>query len=250
MSQVTIESKISAKDRQGRLMNLLKEIEQNPAAINFAEPVPYMELGLTNYPQIIKRPMDISTCRKNLAKCRYNSYKEFFADIQLIWDNCKQYNVVGSDIYELAVEMEKHAKKLVAKVRRQLGQEEDAPAKKVVAKAKKPSQESSEEEASSKAKTGKKQTNKTTGPAEENDTAEETDGVSFEDKVAFTEKVRKLDNDGLTRLVKRINKICKDALEDVDEDKLHIEVDRIDKASFGQLSTLVDECLSKKRARR
>ena len=67
----------------------------------------------------------------------------------------------------------------------------------------------------------------------DSETAEETDGVSFEDKVAFTEKVRKLDNDGLTRLVKRINKICKDALEDVDEDKLHIEVDRIDRACFG-----------------
>lgn len=93
MSQVTIDSKISAKDRQGRLMNLLKDIEENPAAINFAEPVPYLELGLTNYPQIIKRPMDISTCRKNLAKARYNNYKEFFGDIQLIWDNCKHYNV-------------------------------------------------------------------------------------------------------------------------------------------------------------
>lgn len=74
--------------------------------------------------------------------------------------------------------------------------------------------------------------------------------MAFEEKVAFTEKVRKLDNDGLTRLVKRINKLCKEALEDVDEDKLHIEVDRIDKTSFAQLSTLVDECLSKKRARR
>ena len=79
--------------------------------------------------------MDISTCRKNLSKQRYGSYKEFFADIQLIWDNCKQYNVQGSDIYELAIEMEKHAKKLVAKTRRQLAADADIVSDKNVSKA-------------------------------------------------------------------------------------------------------------------
>ncbi len=40
--------------------------------------------------------------------------------------------------------------------------------------------------------------------------------VSFEDKVAFTEKVRRLTNEGLTRLVQKVKEVCKDALEDVD----------------------------------
>ena len=54
------------------------------------------------------------------------------------------------------------------------------------------------------------------------DTAEDSDEVAFEDKVAFTEKVRKLDNDGLTRLVRKVRDLSKEALEDVDEEKLHI----------------------------
>ena len=69
--------------------------------------------------------------------------------------------------------------------------------------------------------------------------------VSFEDKVAFTEKVRRMTNQGLTRLVSKVKDICKEALEDVDEEKLQIQVDKIDKESFKKLSDLVDENLVK-----
>ena len=42
MSQVTIDSKISANNRSGKLLTLLQEIEDKPEAINFSEPVPYL----------------------------------------------------------------------------------------------------------------------------------------------------------------------------------------------------------------
>ena len=74
---------------------------------------------------------------------------------------------------------------------------------------------------------------------------EEDEDVTFEDKVAFTEKVRRLTNEGLTRLVKKIKEKCKEALEDVDAEKLHIQVDKIDKESFEVLSKLVDDNLVK-----
>lgn len=64
-------------------------------------------------------------------------------------------------------------------------------------------------------------------------------------KVKFTEKVRKLTNTGLTRLVTRVKELCKDALEDVDADKLHIQVDKIDNDSFYRLAELVDDCIGK-----
>ena len=48
------------------------------------------------------------------------------------------------------------------------------------------------------------------------------DEVNFEQKVQFTEKVRRLTNDGLTKLVKNVKSLCPDALEDVDDEKLHI----------------------------
>ena len=79
-------------------------------------------------------------------------------------------------------------------------------------------------------KTSKTDETAETNAADEAEASEEE--VSFEDKVAFTEKVRRLTNEGLTRLVQKVKDICKDALEDVDAEKLQIQVDRIDKNSF------------------
>jgi hypothetical protein len=50
--------------------------------------------------------------------------------------------------------------------------------------------------------------------------------------LAFTKKVRSLTNEGLTRLVKKIKVKCKNALEDIDAEKLHNQVDKIDKENF------------------
>lgn len=62
----------------------------------------------------------------------------------------------------------------------------------------------------------------------------------------FTEKVRRLTNEGLTKLVKQVKSVCPDALEDVDDEKLHIQVDKLDKKAFAQLEALVEENLVKK----
>jgi hypothetical protein len=46
-------------------------------------------------------------------KGKYITYEEVFADIQLIWDNCKTYNMAGSDIYKLSEYMEKLTKRSI-----------------------------------------------------------------------------------------------------------------------------------------
>ena len=82
----------------------------------------------------------------------------------------------------------------------------------------------------------KKEENKKGGVDSENeDEEEEVEEVPFEKKVNFTEKVRRLTNEGLTKLVKKVKEVCPQALEDVDEQKLHIKVDEIDKDSFEKL---------------
>lgn len=40
-----------------------------------------LDLGLLDYPEIIKKPMDLSTARKNLSKGKYRKYEEFFRDL-------------------------------------------------------------------------------------------------------------------------------------------------------------------------
>ena len=58
--------------------------------------------------------------------------------------------------------------------------------------------------------------------------------------------MRRLTNEGLTKLVKQVQSLCPDALEDVDDEKLHIQVDKLDKKSFTSLDQLVEDNLVKK----
>lgn len=58
--------------------------------------------------------MDLSTIKENLKNGIYGTLEECFDDIQLIWDNCKLYNVEFSKIYKMAVRMEEFQKKIVS----------------------------------------------------------------------------------------------------------------------------------------
>ena len=40
--------------------------------------------------------MDLDSLENNLMAGKYKEYSAFFADLQLIWDNCKQYNIAES----------------------------------------------------------------------------------------------------------------------------------------------------------
>ena len=73
-----------------------------------------IELGLLDYPQIVKRPMDFATIKTALLKGgKFVTFEDVFNEIQLIWDNCKTYNMAGSEIYKLAEYMEKLSKRTV-----------------------------------------------------------------------------------------------------------------------------------------
>lgn len=117
---LTEKSEIKKEDHV-HLKQCLNEIEEDPKSYEFREPVPWKELGLTDYPEIIKKPMDLRTVRKNLAKGKFKKFEDFFRDLQLIWDNCKTYNIQGSDIYKMAESMEKVSRKCANKAKEELG---------------------------------------------------------------------------------------------------------------------------------
>ena len=84
-------------------------------------PVEWKQLELLDYPTIVKRPMDFNTLRDNLLQGKFSTYEEFLADLQLIWDNCKLYNMMGSEIYKLAERMEKTTRRELQKFKSQYG---------------------------------------------------------------------------------------------------------------------------------
>ena len=93
--------------------NIIKSVENKKEAEPFREPVDYEGLGLTDYPKIVTKMMDLGTLSKNLQEGFYKNVRECLDDLQLIWDNCKLYNVEFSKIYKLAQKLEEYTKKLV-----------------------------------------------------------------------------------------------------------------------------------------
>lgn len=59
-------------------------------------PTPKLAMGLYDYPQYIKYPMDLSTIHRKLREQRYRTVEEVLDDFQMIWDNCKVYNPPNS----------------------------------------------------------------------------------------------------------------------------------------------------------
>ncbi|KAF7943480.1 hypothetical protein EAE96_011405 [Botrytis aclada] len=67
-----------------------------------------------DYYNVIKHPMDLGTMTKKLKQHQYRSKTEFVADLDLIWENCLNYN--GADKHPLrrnAENMRKEAAKLI-----------------------------------------------------------------------------------------------------------------------------------------
>jgi bromodomain-containing factor 1 len=80
------------REETNKLINLLKLLERHQDSYEFRHPVDFVGLGLPDYPEVIKFPMDLSTVKQNLKQDEYQSMQDFLLDLQLIWDNCKLYN--------------------------------------------------------------------------------------------------------------------------------------------------------------
>jgi len=61
----------------------------------FAEPVDPVALGIPDYLDVIKTPMDLGTIETRLRLNDYAHAWEFFQDLELVWKNALQYNTEG-----------------------------------------------------------------------------------------------------------------------------------------------------------
>uniref|UniRef100_A0A3B5L5E8 Bromo domain-containing protein n=1 Tax=Xiphophorus couchianus TaxID=32473 RepID=A0A3B5L5E8_9TELE len=75
--------------------NILKEMlskKHSAYAWPFYRPVDAKALGIHDYHDIIKYPMDLSTVKKKMDGGEYQDAQQFAADIRLIFSNCYKYN--------------------------------------------------------------------------------------------------------------------------------------------------------------
>lgn len=52
-----------SKEDIPKIKSIIEELEADERSFDFLEPVDYIQLGLDDYPAIIKKPMDLSTIK-------------------------------------------------------------------------------------------------------------------------------------------------------------------------------------------
>lgn len=80
---------------------ILKELfskKHSGYAWPFYKPVDAELLGLHDYHDIIKKPMDLGTVKKKMDDREYKSASEFADDVRLIFTNCYKYNPPDHDV--------------------------------------------------------------------------------------------------------------------------------------------------------
>jgi hypothetical protein len=109
-----LETHLASLDRKTQLppaklkskcLETLKGLQTHHHGWVFNCPVDPVELGLPDYFDVIKKPMDLGTIQKRLENGGYHSIEEFEADVVLTFDNAMTYNENGSVVYTMANEL-------------------------------------------------------------------------------------------------------------------------------------------------
>ena len=103
------------EDEIKKLEKIFDTMEKDHHAYDFLAPVDYIALNILDYPKIITHPMDLGTVKKNLLNGEYKIFQDFMSDINLIWKNCRTYNLPGSEIVKMANHCDKKIKQLIDK---------------------------------------------------------------------------------------------------------------------------------------
>ncbi|CAD26468.1 GENERAL TRANSCRIPTION FACTOR [Encephalitozoon cuniculi GB-M1] len=85
---------------------ILTRLKRNSNAPPFLEPVDPVKLGIPDYPEKIKHPMDLSTIRKKLDSKEYEGPEGFDGDMRLMFSNCYTYNPPGTVVHEMGKGLE------------------------------------------------------------------------------------------------------------------------------------------------
>lgn len=96
------------REEHKKVVRIIHNLLNMNESISFRKPVCYRALGLDDYKDIVKKPIDLNMIRRLNNDWKYKLLEEVLDDIQLCWNNCRAYNKPGSDIYECAVLMEQN----------------------------------------------------------------------------------------------------------------------------------------------
>lgn len=170
----------------------------------FRDAVDWKGLGLYDYPQIVKKPMDLGQIKKKIEDDDYPTLHACADDVRLVWDNCKAYNADGSEFYNLAESMSKKFEDKFQKLLKELNISES-------------------------------------GGANGADVIPEP---TLEDKKLFAKRLYKITKEELGKVIIDLDNNCPAAItKNSAEDQLEINVDNITPAAFKKALAFVNSCI-------
>jgi len=113
------------KTMKEKCQSVLKITQDHEYYWVFSKPVDPEELGLPDYFDVIKKPMDLGTVQKKLDAGQYHSINEFNLDVRLTFDNALMYNEAGSVVNGMAVSMKEKYVEEFQKMLESLKKEEE-----------------------------------------------------------------------------------------------------------------------------
>nr|KAF6347879.1 hypothetical protein mMyoMyo1_001560 [Myotis myotis] len=87
------------------LLPVWKMIASHRFSSPFLKPV--SERQAPGYKDVVKRPMDLTTLKRNLSKGRIRTMAQFQRDLMLMFQNAVMYNDSDHHVYHMAVEMQR-----------------------------------------------------------------------------------------------------------------------------------------------
>lgn len=93
-------------------LEVIKKIMKMDAAEPFNVPVNPVALGIPDYFDVIKTPMDFGTICGNIESgVKYKNSEDVYKDVKYIWENCYKYNNKGDYVLELMKRVKKNFSK-------------------------------------------------------------------------------------------------------------------------------------------
>lgn len=99
---------------------ILTKLLRNKVAYVFKAPVDAEALGLRDYHDIVKQPMDLGTVKLNLTRNVYATPREFADDVRLTFNNALLYNPKHDPVHGMALEMMKRFEELFRPIQQKI----------------------------------------------------------------------------------------------------------------------------------
>ncbi|EGR31679.1 hypothetical protein IMG5_104550 [Ichthyophthirius multifiliis] len=195
------------KEESKKLNQMTNQLFSNSDSSEFRQPVDWQGLQLIDYPTIIKNPMDLGKVRDKLKENEYVYVEECLDDIQLIWDNCKNYNAQGSWIFKLAEKLEKYFRNMIKNY---------LPSIQFQAQIMIINQQNVLQEQMTQ--------------------IEESQIITQQEKLQISQKIKQLPNQQLGIIVNIIQNNCMQAFKDSDKEQCQIHVNLIDYETFKKIN--------------